>query len=112
MLISAIVKGNTTALLEARIGIEAVAICRNNLIDLVLMDMQMPGLNGYEATQQIRQFNRRYYNSTVRFGLSDDREKAIVAGCNDYISKPINKTELLANNISILIKNELLSIKK
>jgi PAS domain S-box-containing protein len=98
MLISAIVKGNTTALLEARTGIEAVAICRNNPdLDLVLMDMQMPGLNGYEATQQIRQFNKNVIIiAQSAFGLSDDREKAIVAGCNDYISKPINKTELLA----------------
>jgi CheY-like chemotaxis protein len=74
----------------------------------------MPGLNGYEATRQIRQFNKDVIIiAQSAFGLSDDREKAIVAGCNDYISKPINKTELLALiHKYFLIKNELLSIKK
>jgi PAS domain S-box-containing protein len=98
MLILAILKGNTKELLEAVSGIEAVDICRNNPdIDLILMDMQMPGLNGYEATQQIRQFNKDVIIiAQSAFGLSEDREKAIIAGCNDYISKPINKTELLA----------------
>jgi CheY-like chemotaxis protein/anti-sigma regulatory factor (Ser/Thr protein kinase) len=98
MLILAILKGNTKELLEAVTGIEAVDICRNNPdIDLILMDMQMPGLNGYEATQQIRQFNKDVIIiAQSAFGLSEDREKTIIAGCNDYISKPINKTELLA----------------
>lgn len=79
-------------------GIEAVNICRNNPdIDLILMDMQMPGLNGYQATQQIREFNKTVIIiAQSAFGLSDDREKSIAAGCNDYISKPINKSELLA----------------
>jgi CheY-like chemotaxis protein len=98
ILILAILKGNTKELLEAVTGIEAVDMCRNNPdIDLILMDMQMPGLNGYEATQQIRQFNKDVIIiAQSAFGLSEDREKAIIAGCNDYISKPINKTELLA----------------
>jgi CheY-like chemotaxis protein len=60
------------------------------------MDMQMPGLNGYEATQQIREFNKTVIIAQSAFGLSDDREKSIAAGCSDYISKPINKSELLA----------------
>jgi CheY-like chemotaxis protein len=97
-LISAIVKENSKELLVARTGIEAVDICRNNPdIDLILMDMQMPGLNGYEATQQIREFNKTVIIiAQSAFGLSDDREKSIAAGCSDYISKPINKSELLA----------------
>jgi CheY-like chemotaxis protein len=61
------------------------------------MDIQMPVMNGYEATRQIRQFNKDVVIiAQTAFGLSGDREKAVEAGCNDYISKPINKDELLA----------------
>jgi CheY-like chemotaxis protein len=61
------------------------------------MDIQMPDLNGYEATQQIRQFNKTVVIiAQTAFGLSGDREKSIDSGCNDYIAKPINKNELLA----------------
>ena len=98
MLLSALVKEHSKALLEARTGIEAVDICRNNPdLDLVLMDIQMPGMNGYEATRQIRQFNKDVIIiAQTAFGLSGDKEKAIEAGCNDYISKPIIKNELMS----------------
>jgi CheY-like chemotaxis protein len=60
------------------------------------MDIQMPGLNGYEATQQIRKFNKDVIIiAQTAYGLQGDREKAIEAGCNDYITKPMNVTELL-----------------
>ena len=98
LLLSKIVKASGKTVLEAKNGSEAVAICRSNPdIDLILMDIQMPELNGYEATRQIRQFNKDVVIiAQSAFGLSDDREKSILAGCNDYISKPINKLELLA----------------
>ena len=88
----------TTKILHTQTGIEAVEICRNNPdIDLVLMDIRMPGMNGYEATQQIRQFNKELIIiAQTAFGLVSDREKSLEAGCNDYISKPINKNILLA----------------
>lgn len=55
----------------------------------------MPEMNGYEATRQIREFNKDVIIiAQTAFGLSGDREKAIKAGCNDYISKPINKVAL------------------
>jgi hypothetical protein len=61
------------------------------------MDIRMPGMNGYEATQQIRQFNKELIIiAQTAFGLVSDREKSLEAGCNDYISKPINKNILLA----------------
>ena len=84
--------------LKARTGVEAVEACRNNPdIDLVLMDIQMPEMDGYEATRQIRQFNKEVIIiAQTAYALTGDREKAIEAGCNDYISKPIKKDELLA----------------
>ncbi|MDP2722729.1 MAG: PAS domain S-box protein, partial [Bacteroidales bacterium] len=79
-------------------GHEAVEACRNNPdIDLVLMDIQMPGMNGYEATREIRKFNKNVIIiAQTAYGLSGDREKTIEAGCNDYLPKPVNRNELLA----------------
>ncbi len=75
-----------------------VETCRNNPdIDLVMMDLKMPEKDGYEATRQIRQFNKDVIIiAQTAFGLAGDREKAIEAGCNDYISKPFKKDELLS----------------
>jgi hypothetical protein len=65
------------------------------------MDIKMPEMNGYEATRIIRQFNKTVVIiAQTSYALTGDREKAIEAGCNDYISKPINPELLRA-----LIKN-------
>ena len=82
--------------LHAITGVEAVEACRNNPdLDLVLMDIRMPKMNGLEATQQIRQFNKDVIIiAQTAYAFSGDSEKAIEAGCNDYISKPINMTLL------------------
>ena len=81
-------------ILKARTGIEAIVACRNNPdIDLVLMDIKMPDMDGYEATMQIRQFNKDVIIiAQTAYALTTDREKAIEAGCNDYISKPFGQT--------------------
>ena len=83
--------------LHVRTGVEAVEACRNNPdIDMVLMDIQMPDMSGYEATRQIRQFNKDVIIiAQTAFGLTGDKEKSIAAGCNDYISKPIDKDLLI-----------------
>jgi signal transduction histidine kinase/CheY-like chemotaxis protein len=97
MLISAMVKEYCLTILQAKTGIEAVNICRNNPdIDLVLMDIQMPKLNGYQAIRQIRKFNKDVIIiAQTASVLSGNVEKVIEEGCNDYISKPINKGELI-----------------
>ncbi len=82
--------------LHVKTGVEAVETCRNNPdIDLVLMDIKMPEMDGYEATRQIRQFNKNVIIiAQTAHGLTGDRKKAITAGCNEYIAKPFNKNEL------------------
>ncbi len=97
MLITINVKEFCNEIVNAGTGNDAVEICRNNPdIDLILMDLKMPDLSGYEAARQIRQFNKEVVIiAQTAFALSGDRERAIESGCNDYISKPINKTELI-----------------
>ena len=84
-------------ILHAKTGLEAVEACRKNPdIDLVLMDIRMPEMGGYEATREIRKFNKNVVIiAQTAYGLYGDREKAIEAGCNDYISKPIKKEKLV-----------------
>lgn len=97
-LISIIVEKFSQEILETRTGVETVEVCRNNPdIDLILMDIKMPELNGYEATKQIRKFNKNViiFAQTAN-ALSGDKEKVIEVGCNDYISKPINQGLLTA----------------
>ena len=83
-------------MLFASNGEETVRLCRENPdTDIVLMDIKMPGMNGYEATREIRKFNSDVVIiAQTAFGLSGDWQKAIKAGCNNYIAKPINKEEL------------------
>jgi hypothetical protein len=82
---------------KAQNGSEAIDIIRRNPdIDLVLMDIQLPTMNGYEATSEIREFNKDVIIiAQTAYALTGDREKALEAGCNDYIAKPIKKKELL-----------------
>ena len=97
MFLSVAVKIFGKELMIVRTGIEAIEACRSNPdIDLVLMDIRMPEMNGYEATRQIRQFNKDIIIiAQTAYGLSGDREKAIKAGCDDYISKPFLQDELI-----------------
>jgi CheY-like chemotaxis protein len=82
----------------AKNGIEAVDICNNEkTIDLIFMDLQMPEMNGYEATQILK---KKYPNMPIvaqtAFAMSDDREKALDSGCDDYLAKPIKSKDLLS----------------
>ena len=77
-------------------GSEALNLLKSNpAINLILLDIQMPIMNGYEVARQIRSFNKDIIIiAQTAFVQTGDREKALAVGCNDYISKPINKFEL------------------
>ncbi|NBC82260.1 MAG: PAS domain S-box protein [Bacteroidetes bacterium] len=78
-------------------GKEAVDMIRENKsISLVLMDIKMPVMDGYEATKQIKSIrNNLPILAQTAYAMSGDKEKALNAGCDDYISKPIKKHEIL-----------------
>jgi PAS domain S-box-containing protein len=97
LLITNIVKAYCKTELKVKTGIEAVEACQANPdIDLILMDIKMPEMDGYEATRQIRQFNKDVIIiAQTAFALTGDKERALQAGCNDYISKPIDGNLLM-----------------
>lgn len=81
----------------AKNGKEAVDIFKKEEdIDLILMDLQMPEMNGYEATKIIKKTDPKLpIIAQTAFAMSDDREKALDAGCDDYLAKPIKSKDLL-----------------
>jgi len=85
-------------LLRAFSGTEAVELSRNNPdIRLVLMDIKMPGMDGYDATRIIKKERAGLpVIALTAYAMNDDKIKALDAGCDDYISKPVRKSELLA----------------
>jgi CheY-like chemotaxis protein len=83
-------------IIYAETGNEAVSACRDNPdLDLILMDVQMPIMDGYQATKEIRKFNKKIFIfAQTAFALSHDKENALKAGCTDYVSKPVSKEAL------------------
>lgn len=105
MLLGISVETFAKEILYAENGLEAVVACQDNPnVDLILMDIKMPEMDGYEATAKIREFNKEVIIiAQTAFGLIGDREKAIQAGCTDYINKPVDMTkmfELINKHIS------------
>ncbi len=84
-------------ILLAEYGNEAVQIAASKSLDLVLMDIRLPDINGYEATRQIKKLkpNLRIIAQTA-YATDEDRQEALNAGCIDYISKPLNRDLLLS----------------
>jgi PAS domain S-box-containing protein len=97
-LLEEILRNSKVKLIWAKNGAEAVEICKiNQNIDLVLMDILMPVTDGIQAMKQIREFDKKI-PIIVQTALSESntKTKSFEAGCDDYVSKPINRKELLA----------------
>ncbi len=97
-------KGISYSLLHAKNGKEAVEMCKhNNHVDIVLMDIKMPVMNGHEATEIIKsEFPDLPIIAQTAYSTESDKQQAFKYGCNDFITKPINKDELF-----MLIKKNL-----
>lgn len=91
-------KNNFTSIVVSENGAEALEQVKIQSFDLILMDMQMPVMNGFEATERIRQIPS--YKSIpiialTAFAMKGDREKCLEAGATDYIPKPIDSQEFI-----------------
>ncbi|MBN1926298.1 MAG: response regulator [Prolixibacteraceae bacterium] len=97
MFIEELLSDESYTLIRANNGIEAIEICKSNsLIDLVLMDIKMPVMNGYEATKQIKKIRPDLpIIAQTAYSTESDKNKALESGCSDFISKPFNKEGLL-----------------
>jgi PAS domain S-box-containing protein len=98
-------------LLRVHNGLEAVEYCRSHPeVDLVLMDIKMPIMDGYTATRLIKekQSNLPIIAQTA-YVMSDDKANALDAGCDEYISKPINKS-LLFQTMETLFKTPKMTV--
>ena len=83
-------------------GTDAIEKIKNNIFDLVLMDIMLPGMNGFEITDKIRDFEKNSKTNKPLIiialtanTLNNDRDKCINAGMNDYLPKPFTAEELV-----------------
>jgi PAS domain S-box-containing protein len=92
-------------IVKAANGEEALGKLSDNQIDLILLDVKMPGMDGFEVTRRVRQDNTHRLLPIILVTVlreMEDRVKGIEAGCNDFISYPVDKIELLARVRSLL----------
>ena len=86
-------------MVEAENGQDALTVAAAELPDLILMDIQLPGIDGYEATRRIRalpEVGTMPIIAVTSYALSGDEAKAREAGCDGYVAKPFSPRQLLA----------------
>jgi CheY-like chemotaxis protein len=106
LLLEMLLSGMGINIIRAVNGLEAVELCKlNPQINLVLMDIKMPVMDGYEATLRIKEFNPNLYIiAQTAYSTEDDKNKAFASGCSDFMTKPLKREWLLTK-----IKEQLLN---
>ena len=97
-LIGFILRKNGYEVIEARTGEEGMELALKERPDLIIMDIQLPGMDGLEATRRIRESKadgRIPIIALTSYAMTGDRERALKVGCNGYIEKPINPETIM-----------------
>src|SRR6195256_6936755 len=100
---------NGYRVVEAETGEEAISVAQRELPDLIIMDIMMPGMNGLDATQRIREYqalSRTPIVAVSAYGADEYRSLAIDAGCNEYVSTPFDPHALATLIESLISKRE------
>jgi two-component system, cell cycle response regulator DivK len=88
-------------------GLMGIEMARKEMPDLILMDMSLPGLDGWQASRQLKSDNatsRIPIIALTAHAMAEDREKAMAAGCDEYETKPVELASLLAKIVALLPK--------
>ncbi len=95
--IDTLLKQTSAAIIRAKDGAEAINMCKNNSgIDLVIMDIKLPKIDGLEATKQIKKFRKTLpVIAYTAYAMSVDEDTCLKAGCDAYICKPVKIASLL-----------------
>src|SRR3979409_784463 len=100
---------NGYRVVEAETGEEAISVAQRELPDLIIMDVMMPGMNGLDATQRIREYQALRGTPIVAvsaYGANEYRSLAIDAGCNEYVSTPFDPDALAELIKNLIAKSE------
>jgi len=102
-LMESILQDTGANLTWAKNGLEAIEEVEQKEFDMVLMDLKMPKMNGMEAASAIKEKKKNVpILAVTAFALSLDEEKALNAGCDGYIAKPVTKDDLIRKIVSLL----------
>ena len=98
-LVKAILESSNHKVLVAEHAEKGLQLAREHGCDLILMDIQLPGIDGLKATEMIKadpELNHIPVIALTSYAMKEDREKAFSAGCDEYISKPIESEKFLS----------------
>lgn len=97
-LASELLRGLNTQVVQASNGLQAIEACKQNRFDVIFMDIQMPGMDGFEATRHIRELEQGAQRTPIialtAHSLTEQKSELLIAGMDDCISKPVNEAQL------------------
>jgi CheY-like chemotaxis protein len=113
-LIEILLRSRNYTLLKAIDGEEALDVATREQPDLIIMDIQLPKMNGLEVTRRLRQmpvFSRTPIIALTAYAMKGDKERFLAAGCSIYLPKPINTRELPETVSQMLQQNQKLKVR-